>query len=334
MDLTSVFFAFLVLEIFGTNHNLVQADYRFSDVQATYKIYKKRLYGDGTYYGNYPVGKGQCTLDPLSPMATQAGWIRVAAGPAVYRRSLGCGMCLEITGTGTGSGNNPIVGKRKAVIVDQCAAGCGNNGMDFFIPGDGRWKISYVAIDCPTIPGRKGNVQLRFQGSNPWYIKLQARNTKVPAAGIEALVNGKYRCLSRVTDNFFVGMGLGKFSFPLRVRLTAITGEQIETVIPDITNNFSFPSNVQFKGINDQASSFSSIKCFGQGNKYPYPLGGMSPSDPRCKDAWPGLPFADERDCHSYIICSSKSSAAKQFSCGKLAFNPVTGGCDNVPNCK
>ena len=51
--------------------------------------------------------------------------------------------------------------------------------MDFFIPGDGRWKISYVAIDCPTIPGRKGNVQLRFQGSNPWYIKLQARNTKL-----------------------------------------------------------------------------------------------------------------------------------------------------------
>lgn len=68
------------------------------------------------------------------------------------------------------------------------------------------------------------------------------------------MVNGKYRCLSRVTDNFFVGMGLGKFSVPLRVRLTAITGEQIETVIPDIRNDFSFPSNVQFKGINDQAS--------------------------------------------------------------------------------
>ena len=78
--------------------------------------------------------------------------------------------------------------------------------------------------------------------------------SRINPAGIEALVNGKYRCLSRVTDNFFVGTGLGKFSFPLRVRLTAITGEQIETVIPDITNNFSFPSNVQFKGINDQAS--------------------------------------------------------------------------------
>lgn len=51
--------------------------------------------------------------------------------------------------------------------------------MDFFIRGDGRWKISYVAIDCPTISGRNGKIQLRFQGSNPWYIKLQARNTKL-----------------------------------------------------------------------------------------------------------------------------------------------------------
>ena len=73
---------------------------------------------------------------------------------------------------------------------------------------------------------------------------------RVPTAGIEALVNGKYHCLSRVTDNFFVGTGLGKFSVPLRVRLTAITGEQIEATIPDIRNDFSYPTSVQFKGFN------------------------------------------------------------------------------------
>ena len=99
--------------------------------------------------------------------------------------------------------------------------------MDFFIPGDGRWKINWIAIDCPTIPGSNGNIQLRFQGSNPWYIKLQARNTRIPTAGIEALVNGKYHCLTRQADNFFVGTGLDKFSVPLRVRLTAITSEQV-----------------------------------------------------------------------------------------------------------
>ena len=60
-------------------------------------------------------------------MATQANWIRVAAAPKTFQQSLGCGMCLEITGTGEGSGHNPIKGKRKAVIVDECASGCGQS---------------------------------------------------------------------------------------------------------------------------------------------------------------------------------------------------------------
>ena len=77
------------------------------------------------------MGKGACTLDPLSPMATQNGWIRVAAAYANFQGSLGCGMCLEITGTGSGSGNDPIVGKRKAVIIDLCAAGCGDSKIKF-----------------------------------------------------------------------------------------------------------------------------------------------------------------------------------------------------------
>lgn len=50
--------------------------------------------------------------------------------------------------------------------------------MDLYINGDGRWKISFVAVDCPSVAGEAGNIQFRFQGSNPWYIKLQVRNSK------------------------------------------------------------------------------------------------------------------------------------------------------------
>ena len=64
-------------------------------------------------------------------MATQDNWIRVAAGPGTFQQSLGCGMCLEITGKGEGSGHNPIKGKRKAVIVDLCATGCGQSRIEF-----------------------------------------------------------------------------------------------------------------------------------------------------------------------------------------------------------
>ena len=74
--------------------------------------------------------------------------------------------------------------------------------------------------------------------------------SRVPTAGIEIIVKYKSHCLTRHGDNFFVGTGFGKLSTPLRVRLTSITGEQVETTINKIENDVSLPSGVQFKGIN------------------------------------------------------------------------------------
>ena len=51
-------------------------------------------------------------------------------------------------------------------------------GFDYFIVGDGRWQATYKAVECPSIPGTAGNIMFRFQGSNPWYLKLQVRNSK------------------------------------------------------------------------------------------------------------------------------------------------------------
>ena len=75
-----------------------------------------------TYYGNYP-GGGACSLDPVSPLTNQPGWIKVAAGRADFQGSLGCGMCLEINGTGKGSGISPVNGTLKGVVHDLCG-GC------------------------------------------------------------------------------------------------------------------------------------------------------------------------------------------------------------------
>ena len=75
----------------------------------------------------------------------------------------------------------------------------------------------------------------------------------MPTAGIEVIVKDKYHCLTRVSDNFFVGSNLGKFSTPLHVRLTSITGEQVKTVIQGIRNDVSIPSGVQFKGIKGES---------------------------------------------------------------------------------
>lgn len=52
-------------------------------------------------------------------------------------------------------------------------------GFDFYRKGFGKYKTSFKAIECPTVPGKDGNIQLRFSGNDNWYIKLQARNSKL-----------------------------------------------------------------------------------------------------------------------------------------------------------
>jgi len=224
-------------------------------------------------------------------MSSQPGWIRVAAGSDDFQKSLGCGMCVEITGSGKGSGLDPVTGVTKAIVHDLCG-GCGKGGYDLYIPGDGRWDIETKAIDCPTVPGKDGNIMFRFTGSNPWYVKLQARNIKVPVAGMEILKNGKYSCLKRTSDNYFTGDGLGKVDFPMTVRVTAVTGEQREVVLPSMENDKNILSDVQFSGFAFGAGP-SSIKCAGQGNKPPYPAGGMAPGEgpgPSAPSPPPGPP--------------------------------------------
>ena len=70
---------------------------------------------------------------------------------------------------------------------------------------------------------------------------------RVPLAGIEVLKNGKYHCLKRTSDNYFTGDGLGKVEMPLTVRLTAVTGEQREAVLPSMLTT-DMLSDVQFSG--------------------------------------------------------------------------------------
>ena len=65
---------------------------------------------------------------------------------------------------------------------------------------------------------------------------------------MEATEGGKYHCMTREQDNFFTLKGLSEMDVPLRVRLTSITNEQIETIIDAITNDVSIQGDIQFSG--------------------------------------------------------------------------------------
>lgn len=74
--------------------------------------------------------------------------------------------------------------------------------------------------------------------------------------------NGKYSCLRRTSDNYFTGDGLGTVEFPMKVRVTAITGEQLEATLPSMKNDQNIPSDIQFAGIS-KGSGFLrfSVNC-------------------------------------------------------------------------
>ncbi|CAH3193360.1 unnamed protein product, partial [Porites evermanni] len=237
------------------------------NVKAIWNRYKMVTQGDSTYYGIYP-GGGACALDPPSPVNSQPGWIMVAAGQYDYQKSVGCGMCIEITANGeqtspeTG-GPTPMKGTYKAYIVDLCGS-CNQAGFDLYISGYGKYKTSFKAVSCPSVPGQEGNIQFRFSGSNTWAIKLQARISKVVTVGMEIEHNNKWVCMEKTGDNYFSINGVGEVQFPKRFRLTSISGEQLLSTVPGIKNDENIPTDIQYSDFNPNSNP-ENIKCFGQG---------------------------------------------------------------------
>lgn len=151
--------------------------------------YDRTYKGDGTYY-DY-TSNGHCTIGQPVPAMYQ-GMIPMAISTAQYGKSWLCGACVEGEGTGRGSGRNPI-GKFKGYIHDSCGS-CAEGDLDFMMDGDGRWDIEWKFVPCDG-----GVPDFVFQGSNPWYWKIQARGTISPVE--ELWVNRKPA--TRVADNFF-----------------------------------------------------------------------------------------------------------------------------------
>jgi len=70
----------------------------------------------------------------------------------------------------------------------------------------------------------------------------------VVTVGVEIFHNGKWICLPRSDDNFFLMGSRNRIKFPLRVRLTSISGEQVESTITELKNDVDIASSVQFSG--------------------------------------------------------------------------------------
>lgn len=182
----------------------------------------------------YVYGGGNCSLDPLP-----AGVLHLAINAADYHGSLMCGAYLRVTGSN---------GSFTALVVDQCPE-CPRGNLDFTQPSlialegtsDGRHPVSWRMISPPL----SGPIAYRFQGSNPYYIKVQVRNHRNPIFRVELRnADGSYTPLQRVSDNFFVRNGTPNLS-AVSLRVTDIFGNQLTDSNIPIVNDVDMPGAAQ-----------------------------------------------------------------------------------------
>jgi expansin (peptidoglycan-binding protein) len=154
-----------------------------------------------------------------------------------------CGACIEAQGPN----QKPVVAR----IVDRCS-GCAAEQMGLskqvfekmgatdYLQVNTRWRY----VTCPVT----GPVQYRFkEDSNPYWAAIQVRNHLLPIQKLEWQKNGAWAELSRTAYNYFVepsGMGPG----PLRVRVTASDGQQLEDTLPEVASSLLIPGAAQFQG--------------------------------------------------------------------------------------
>lgn len=216
--------------------------------------------GFGTYYG--VTTGGNCGYGSLYP-SFASSLIKVALGPAMYQGndgiSGGCGVCISMQGTGTGSGANPISKTAFTVFAhDQCPE-CAKTSIDLSTSGDGKWGITWKAVACPV---GSEKLKYKFQGSNTYYLKMQVVGHKLPLSKVEYVFGGKAYAATRSQDNYWVSNGIPTpVTFPITVNVYATSGEKVTDTVASLINDKlqNGGKGVQFAGtsgaVEDQSAT-------------------------------------------------------------------------------
>ena len=182
-------------------------------------------------------GTGNCNFD-ASPLDLNLA----ALNTTEYSEGLMCGACVEVTGPNP----KPVVAR----IVERCY-GCaadqlGLSKQVFEQMGAAdqlQTAIRWRYVTCPVA----GPVQYRFkEDSNPYWAAIQVRNHLLPIQKLEWQKDGAWVEIPRTSYNYFVQDNMG--SGPVRVRVTASDGQQLEDTLPEVASSLLIPGAAQFQG--------------------------------------------------------------------------------------
>jgi expansin (peptidoglycan-binding protein) len=182
-------------------------------------------------------GTGICNFDESPEDLSLA-----ALNEAEYREGAMCGACVEVVGPN----QKPVVAR----VVDRCywcapeQLGLSKQVFDQMGASDlPQTAIRWRYVTCPVT----GPVQYLFkEGSSAWWAAIQVRNHLLPIQKLEWQKDGAWVELPRTSYNYFVQDNLGPG--PVRVRVTASDGQQLEDTLPEVASSLLIPGAAQFQG--------------------------------------------------------------------------------------
>jgi expansin (peptidoglycan-binding protein) len=198
-----------------------------------------------TYYeppGGY---EGACSL-PIAP-----GERFVAIASANYAGSAACGRCLRVTGP---------EGSVDVRVADECPT-CGAGQLDFGgeatfdLIGDPLQGIIPIAWETIACDVGADTMKLQFEGSNPFYLKVQVQNHRHGIAGVEVWSGTTWLAMERSPDDHFVEVGAGPYPDPLLFRIADQNGQVVATNGVALVNDVAQDSGVQLEPCPEAAAA-------------------------------------------------------------------------------
>ncbi|MBN1209051.1 MAG: hypothetical protein JXB05_29605 [Myxococcaceae bacterium] len=180
-------------------------------------------------------GTGSCSFN-ASPEALNVA----ALNPAEFAEAARCGACAEVESS-TGSVRVRVVSNCQGCAPNQLAlskeAFATMGGGDFF-QMQVRWRYTTCPLEGPVRYFIK-------EDSSAYWVALQVRNHLLPIQQLAWQKDGAWVAVKREPYNYFIepqGMGAG----PVRLRVTASNGQQLEDTLPAIAPGALVDGAAQF----------------------------------------------------------------------------------------
>jgi len=187
-----------------------------------------------------PPASGACSL-PLPPTTRYAA----LSFDGEWEGSAHCGRCLRVTGP---------LGEVTVIVTDVCD-GCPPGSLDLAPdafaqianPVDGIVPIAWETVACDV---GEANMQLMFEGSHQWYLKVQVQQHRhgIAAVSVRDSEASEWTPMQRTADDHFELVDPGAFIVPLRFRIEDVHGQVVETQeIAAIENDEPLDTGVQLE---------------------------------------------------------------------------------------